>query len=78
MWNLISEYIKGTRVGAFCDAKKGLCLYMEIILCIVVSAVTSVAVLNFFAYRYFDTIDKYVKDLFRNFYDILAKTERKE
>lgn len=42
---------------------------MEIILCIVVSAVTSIAVLKFFAYKYFDVIDKYVKDICNNVLD---------
>lgn len=36
---------------------------MEIILCIIVSAITSVLTLRFFAYKYFDVIDKYVQSI---------------
>lgn len=39
---------------------------MEIILCIAVSAITSIAVLKFFAYKYFDVIDKYVQGIMRD------------
>jgi len=44
---------------------------MEIVLCIVisiiVSAVVSILMLKFFAYKYFEVIDSYIKGLFDNF-----------
>lgn len=42
---------------------------MEIILCIIVSAITSVLTLKFFAYKYFDVIDKYVKGICNDILD---------
>lgn len=69
---------KGTRSGAFYDVKKGWCLYMEIILCIIVSAITSVLTLKFFAYKYFDVIDKYVKNLIDDILVVIEQAAGKE
>ena len=36
---------------------------MEIFVCIAVSAATSIIAVKFFAYKYFDVIDKHMKEL---------------
>lgn len=54
---------------------------MDILLNIIVSAITSILVLKFFAYKYFEVIDSYVtglmndtKKLFENFINSIRDT----
>lgn len=53
---------------------------MEIILCIVisiiVSAVVSILMLKFFAYKYFEVIDQYIKNIQNDTMSIIRETAR--
>ena len=48
-------------MGAFCIEER--VKNMTILICIIVSAITSVAVVKLFAYRYFDVIDYHMQKL---------------
>lgn len=48
-------------MGAFCIEER--VKNMTILMCVIVSAITSVVVVKFFAYRYFDVIDQHMQEL---------------
>lgn len=39
---------------------------MEILLCVISSAITSIVVVKFFSYKYFEIIDDYVKGIVKD------------
>lgn len=71
-----NEAQQGTLMGAFCIEER--VKNMTILICIIVSAITSVAVVKLFAYRYFDVIDDYVKGTISDAKAILRQTTRDE
>ena len=48
-------------MGAFCIEER--VRNMTILMCVIVSAITSVVVVKLFAYRYFDVIDHHMQKL---------------
>ena len=48
-------------MGAFCIEER--VKNMTILMCVIVSAITSVVVVKLFAYRYFDVIDHHIQKL---------------